>query len=517
MRARIVLLAVVAVLGGSLQAASAASAGCSTVAKPGEWRSYGHDLSNTRTQPDEKVLSTSTVGNVAMKFAFHAPDAVTNGGAFSNTPVVADGCLFLASNTGWVFALNADDGSVVWHTKWNGSSQTLLGGVIVGSPLVENGVVFVGVSRPGTPYVAAMDEFTGDPLWTATVESGQQNALINASPIYYDGMVFMGFAGNEGGSVSRGGFAILDAGHDCGASDDNLTCFNPVAGATGGTRLAHTYTITDQEYAAGYRGASEWCTGVVDTTTGYAYACGGNPSSKRIESRYSDALLKIDMRRGSATFGQIVDAFKGNPEQYVPGVSRQPVCDNFGDQLNAVWSVGCQQLDLDFGASPNLYTDSMGRTMVSDLQKAGVVHTVYGDNMEEAWSTIVAPPCFSCNASSGAYDVDPVTHQVRLFVLGSPPSQMVSLSSVDGRYTWATPVGDGLHFESVSTANGVVYVMDGYGTLHGYDASTGLPVLAKSLSADAGTPVTDASGSTGISIARNTIYAAEGEWVIAYA
>lgn len=496
----------------------------------GEWRSYGGDLNNSRDQVAEGKIGPDTVGRLAMAWSFRTSSVQAGGGGFSNTPVVADGCVYLASNSGFVYALDADTGTLAWKSvKLPGAGQTLLGGVIVGSPVVAKGAVYVGVSRPGTPYVTALDQETGVVLWTATVEgyseaTTQNNALINASPVYLevDGqpMIFMGFAGNEGGSVARGGFAIVDASSGCSAAPEGAepgayatecTTPDPTGGATGGRLLAHTYTINDAEYAAGYRGASVWCTAAADPSTGHVYACGGNPASKRIEHRFSNALLKIDADPSRATFGQIVDSYKGNVDQYYPGLDRQPLCDALGDTLVVVWSLACLQLDLDFGSSPNLFRDSLGNLMLGDLQKSGIYHTVFADHMEAAWSTVVGTPCFACNAASPAYD----DARKQVYTATTTPSAVWALTSENGRYRWAGPIGEPTHFQPVSTANGVVYTMDAAGGLNAFDAVSGVVLMRRPLSIDVNAPATDA-GSQGVSIARNTVYAATGEFVVAY-
>src|SRR5207302_8822546 len=82
----------------------------------GEWRSYGADLSNTRNQTHEQVLSAADAPLLTSAWVF---SSVANGGAgdFTGTPIVADGCAYIASTRGWVFALNADTGKLVWKAK----------------------------------------------------------------------------------------------------------------------------------------------------------------------------------------------------------------------------------------------------------------------------------------------------------------------------------------------------------------------------------------------------------------
>jgi outer membrane protein assembly factor BamB len=477
---------------------------------------YGHDLANTRTQPKEKKIDTSNAATLEPKWVFDATaqDGVRNGGGFQNTPVVADGCLYGSSSTGMVFAINPDNGKLVWATELVGrGGGALIGGVIVGSPTVQNGMVFVGVSKPGAPYVTALDQATGEILWRTTVVTTRKfSAVFNAAPIYSGGMIFQGWLGVEGSGPTRGGYAILDASRHCEDSAE-VKCSSRAAGARGGSILEARWTITDKEYKKGYYGASVWCTAAVDPAEKYIYACGGNPHSEGKEARYANSLLKIDGDPRSKTFGDIVDHYKGRPDQYVAGADRQAVCDNFADETTvAVWSVGCLMLDLDFGASPNLFRDQSGRLVLGDLQKAGVYHAVYADHMAPAWQTTVSGPCFSCNATSGAYA------NGRVFTVGSPAGQLVGIGAKgdnEGRPEWAYPIADGVHYQSVSTANGVVYLVDGFGNLNMVDAATGVPLMRRPMSVDVNGSAVD-TGSQGIAIARNRVYAASGSFIVSY-
>ena len=480
----------------------------------GEWRNYGRDLTNQRNQRDETTLNPSTVANVAKAWSFDAGDPVQSGvlggaGAIQNTPVIADGCAYISTSGGFVFALNADTGERVWASvRLPGSSAgSLVGGVITGSPAVENGLVYVAVSntssnpndpnRPSGPFIAALDQATGAVRWLKSVIDPlkfkqQYRMTVVAAPVVWNGLIFQGIMADENSEGARGGYAILDA-------------FT-------GALLHQDFTISDAEYAAGYRGASIWCTAAVDAETGYAYACGGNPASKQIEARYSNSLLKIDLDRNRSTFGKIVGAYKGTTDQYYPGLDRQPACDRV--PTNLVWSPTCVQMDLDFGSSPSLFTVNVAGQkvkMVGDLQKAGIYHAVFADNMQAAWTTVVGAPGPTWNASSPAAD------DGHVYVVGTPASTAFSLTNAGGRYRWATPIptGSGLYFESVSVANGVLYAIDNTGTLTMLDTATGLPAKHLSLAADMGEVISSPS-SHGVAIARNTVYAAAATYVVAY-
>jgi outer membrane protein assembly factor BamB len=490
--------------------------GCADPKHPGgEWRSYGHDLSNTRSQAKEKTIDASNARELGPKWVFDtaAQKKVLDGGTFQNTPVIADGCVYTSTSTGWVFAINADTGKLVWATQMIGQGGgALIGGVIVGSPTVTNNTVYLAVSRPGSPYVAALDQKTGRVLWRSTVMTTKKfTAAFNASPVYYDGKIFQGWLGVEGSGPTRGGFAIVDASRGC-TDRVNVKCSNMGSGA-GGKILASEWTISEKEYRKGYWGASVWCTAAVDQRTDHIYACGGNPHSEGKEARFANSLLKIDGDPKSKTFGEVIDHYKGRPDQYVPGADRQAVCENFADETTVlVWSVGCLMLDLDFGASPNLFRDAAGRLVLGDLQKAGVYHAVYTDKMKSAWQATVSVPCFSCNATSGAYA------DGRVFTVGSPVGHMVGIGTRKdqaGRPQWAYPMHDMIHYQSVSHANGVVYVIDTAGNLNMVDAETGLLLMRRPISADVEQIALDPA-SQGVAIARNRVYAANGQWLVSY-
>lgn len=517
---RTALLAALAAITSMLPGTSQANpTGCAPDAPGGEWRTYGGGYDGQRNQ-EAATIDADWVSSMAPKWIVPTSLASAKAGSFENTPIVVDGCVYLGSNAGVVYALNADTGALVWGNIVEGQGQSLLGGVIVGSLTVEGGVVFVGVQKPGNSYVAAFDQTTGVRLWRTIVENDQNSSLISSSPIVFDGLLYQGFAGAESGSVARGGHAILDASHDCGGDAFNelgkqvTFCDSPVPGATGGTRLYHGYTISDAEYAAGYRGASEWCSPAYDPVDRYVYSCGGNPASKRIEAPFSNALLKVDADPSRETFGEIVAAYKGDNDQYYPGMDRQPACDLLGDTLVVVWSLACLQLDLDFGASPQLWRDSIGRLMLGDLQKSGIYHAVFAGSMSRAWTQVVGTPGVAFNSSSGAYGV--VGGEGRVFVTGTPGGIQWGLSADQGRYRWAHPILDGIHYQATSFANGMVFVIDNGAFVTVIDGDTGLPIAKRNVAQDTGTPAV-AQSSNGIAIARNMVFVNVGSNTIAYA
>jgi polyvinyl alcohol dehydrogenase (cytochrome) len=483
---RLRLLIALTVAAGSVWAGGVArAAGCAEGGAGGEWPSYSGDLSNSRHQASEDRISPDTAYDIELDWAFAAGSGAGALG-FQSTPVMAGGCVFVASAGGVVFALNADTGELVWQ------SEALGGGIF--AVAVSDGRVLANVSSEGGPSAAALDQTTGQKLWQTVIDT-DSTAYTNSSAVSFDGMLFYGISGGEDGPGADGphpgGFAILDA--------------------TSGQILKRTYTIPPAEQELGYYGASIWGTAVIDDDK-YAYVGTGQPANKAKEHELSNSLIKIDVDPSRATFGQIVDAYKGDPDSYVPGLAQQPACQQVPQDVSPGYG-NCFALDVDFGASPTMFKDGRGNTLVGDLQKSGVYHAVYTDTMQEAWSTILSVPLALGNAGSSANDGKAV-------YVKTTPGLLYSLDPNHGRINWVMPVADAVDYQPVSVANGVVYVVSTHGLLLSFDAGSGLPVGARSLAAD--THDACASPGAGVAVANNRIYTVcdvgvqGGGWVVAY-
>lgn len=477
----------------------------------GDWRHHGGpDSLNSRNQWSESVIGPENAGDLEVAWVWKPTDDGL--GVVANNPIIFQGCLILAGSigsSGHIVVRNADTGEFVWKNDvgLEGNSMSLVSYVITGSPAVSDDFwIYVGVGRTDSPYTAAYRPTVSgewELAWTTTVDDHANSHLVTG-PVLYDAgevvdpetgqtstrsLLFQGFMGAESSSTARGGYAILD----------------PKTGEI----LAKDYTIDQESYDAGYRGASVWGTAAIDPETLYIYAPTGNPSSNQLEHEHANAVIKIDGDPSRETFGQIVDSYKGNPDNYVEQVDLydSPVCSELGE-IGVVWGQLCLQQDLDFGAAPSLMVDEDGRKVVGALQKSGVYHWFDADTMDRIATTVVGAPGIPLNAASPAYDGQ------RAFVNGAPPGQLLGLGRDDALIDWVDPAPAGYSFIPVSVANGVVYMMDPL-RFHITDAQTGVPIDVRTLTQEMGTP-TSASGSAGISIARNTVYAAIESMVIAY-
>ena len=122
-------------------------------------------------------------------------------GDITGTPIVAYGCVYTGTNGGYVFALNADTGEVVWKR------EVPYGGNIFGSALATKNRVFVIVNRTNPaedcakgqpcvgPYAMAVDRRTGKIDWTSKVLDKQPGADTYGSPVVFNGVMLAGVSG----------------------------------------------------------------------------------------------------------------------------------------------------------------------------------------------------------------------------------------------------------------------------------------------------------------------------------
>lgn len=470
--------------------------GCGPAAHPGgEWRMYGHDLRNSRHQPAERSIGPAEARQLAPAWELNA-SAEGGSGSFTGTPIIANGCLYVGSTAGWVLATNADTGELVWKTDLSRS--------------INNSLAVVGGKVYGVSGLRAfaLDQRTGKLVWESDFLDDQDGADVYSAPIVVRFPPKAGtttprdlmFVGVSGGSAElgdeetrykfRGRYVLLDA-------------------ATGRI-LQRRWTIPPKDWEAGYAGGGVWATPAVDLRTGHAYVGSANPFQPQVEHDHTNAILKIDLHPDRRSFGAIVGSYKGTLDTYIEGMNDMPCVDIPGNP--PPWypqGLGaCFDTDLDFGASPNLFPDADGRLLVGEGQKSGEYHVVDAASMERRRIINAGPPSaiggiVGSTAFDGANVHGPITIGGYLW----------SADPLAGRLRWVAPIGDGTHWaHAVSSANGVVYTIDVPGWIRAYDASSGVPLLARPQSN--ARPV-GANLGGGVAIARNAVYGVTGGRVVA--
>ncbi len=512
---------------GGAGGAGAALEQCDGGAHPGgDWRQLNGALAGTREQPAEDKIDASNAGSLEKKWAFSVERGEGEGN-FQSTATVANGCVYVGTTNGWIFALDADTGDLVWKTLTGGGPP---GGHFALS--VVDGRVHANISAPSALRSTALDAKTGDQLWVTDflADSPLDGTVINSSPVVFNGMVLVSNS-IATGPGTRVPYFLFDA--------------------ETGNMLHRGYAIPEKDLEHGYSGGGIWSTAAVDEETGYAYVGTSDSESYTKQHAHNSAIIKIDLARArdadgapildaptcegtvpegesreplpacdNRDFGEVVDAYKGLTDTYVDGLDRQPACEAVGNDVNVgeYAPFACFEQDIDFGASVNLFVDEEGDKVVTANQKACVLHAVHADTMTQKWTqTLSRPAALGCAATAAVGDD-------KIFV-SADPGNVWGLSSI-GWIQWAAPTASATRYQPMTYANGVTYTVDNAGVLWAWDAETGLPVLSQPMSLDASDDAVASDAcvtlSGGVSIARNRVFATcdlgseGGGWLISY-
>ena len=137
------------------------------------WSGWSPDSTNTRFQPGPQAgLTDKTVPRLKLKWAFGFPDATS---AWSQ-PSVAGGRLFVGSQNGTVYALDAKSGCIIWtFTAKSGVRNAPIFGARSGG---SGYAVFFGDTGAN---VYGLDAATGAPIWMTKVDE-HPFARVTGSP-----------------------------------------------------------------------------------------------------------------------------------------------------------------------------------------------------------------------------------------------------------------------------------------------------------------------------------------------
>ncbi|HXA92589.1 MAG TPA: PQQ-binding-like beta-propeller repeat protein, partial [Steroidobacteraceae bacterium] len=164
------------------------------------WITNGGNLFNQRYSPLE-ILNRENVAGLKALWRTGMGSATEPGYAGEAQILVYGDALYVANGANDVFAIAVDSGRILWiyHGNPNPQGGSPLGHASRGVALGE-GKVFVGHTDA---RLAALDQRTGKVLWSIVAERWQDGFAITAAPLYYDGLVIVGFNGGEMGTRGR--------------------------------------------------------------------------------------------------------------------------------------------------------------------------------------------------------------------------------------------------------------------------------------------------------------------------
>ncbi len=299
----------------------------------GDWASYDRDYVGDRYS----ALSEINTGNVSGLRQICTYDSGVKT-SFETGPVVVNGTLYFTTLDA-TFAINPETCKLRWkHTEPLTEAQRVGLGVNRGVA-VADGKVFRGYDDG---KVVALDAKSGRTVWSTPIAKHSNGETIPASPLVWNGAVFIGNAGGDNFGVT-GRIYALDANTGKQKWQFDVVLKSGPA--------ADTWTKKSAQNPP--TGGATWTSYHVDPTTGVLWVGTGNVAPDFVEamhpgdSLYTNSVLAIDARTGKLI-------------AYI-----QPVKNDYHD-----W---------DMATAPALITTRGGQKLAIAAGKDGLVYAIEND------------------------------------------------------------------------------------------------------------------------------------------
>ena len=339
------------------------------VAEPA-WNGWGNDSANTRFQPAKAAgIAADQVPRLKLKWAFGFP----HGSSASAQPTIVSGRVFVGSNAGWVYSLDAATGCVYWSYKPKAMMRNAISfGPVKGSGTTQYAVYF-GDQRG---FVYAVDAQTGQELWVARADD-HFTSIVTGAPMLYEGRLFVPISHWESMNAKASEYP-------CCTHRGSVVAFD----ANTGRQLWKFYTNPEapkptkknsmgtQQY--GPAGVSVWNAPTVDPKRNAIYF-GTGEASVGPAPKTSDAVVAVDM-----TTGKLLWSYQSESNDvYLVNCPPRNKPENCPELEGPDW---------DIGNSPILKTLPNGKRILLAATKNGNVFAVDPDQKGALlWAVNVVP------------------------------------------------------------------------------------------------------------------------------
>ncbi len=328
------------------------------------WNGWGANSQNTRYQSSQAAgLSADRIPQLKLKWAFGFPKGDTAYGQ----PTVVAGRVFIGSDNGYVYSLDAATGCIYWsfHAK-SGVRTAPTVGLVEGQGSTKYAVYF-GDMRANA---YALDASTGKQLWAQEL-SDHYTARITGAPTLHEGRLYVPISATEEAFSASPSYPCCTFRGSVVALEANT-----------GRQLWKTYMIPEapkpvRKNSKGVQlwapaGAAVWNSPTIDARRNALYVGTGDAYTEPA-AKTSDAVVALDLKTGEILW-------------------------SFQAVENDAWMVGCVPVttencpkdlgvDFDFGSSPILFSAQNGRQLLLATPKSGTVYALDPDRKGEVvWS-----------------------------------------------------------------------------------------------------------------------------------
>ena len=444
----------------------------SDLSRSGQWQIAGQNLNNTWSQPAEHSISPANVNNLKTKWVF------TTGGDVSATPTVGGDAVYFPDWGGNLFAVDKNTGRQIWSHKIS-EYDGFEGSVSRVSPAVDGDQVIIGDILSSSQVhnganVISVDRQSGMLRWMTQVEN-HPAAIITGSPVVFDGVIYIGVSSSEESLATNPAYP-------CCSFRGSVVALDEKSGAI----LWKTFDMPDNGGRTDqYSGGAVWQPPAIDPKRGVLFIGTGNNYTAPADviacqnatptadcaapDDFFDTALALDFKTGQIKWAKRLQGFDTWTVACLTSSGPNPNCP----------VPSSQDFDLG-GAGPNLVGNIVGFG-----QKSGIFWALNPDNGNIVWSTPVGP-----GSSLGGIEWGTATDGNRIYVeIGNHdhlPYTLVSgqkitwgawsaLDVATGKILWQTadPTPGTIDTGSVSVANGVMYAGSYSGQMYAFDTATG--------------------------------------------
>jgi polyvinyl alcohol dehydrogenase (cytochrome) len=427
------------------------------------WNGWGPTIENTHFQPAAQAgLSAEQVPRLHLKWTFGFPDTTS---AWAQ-PTIAGGRLYVGSQNGTVYSLDAASGCIAWTFVARGGVR---GSISIGRRATGRRAGYAAYFADQQGFVYAVDAAAGRLLWTRKVDDHPLVRLTGSPALYEDRLYVPTSSYEEGGKppgyaccTFRGSVVTLDA-----QTGDVVWRSYTIPEVP---RLLRAYA--DGTELRGPAGGAIWSAPTVDVKRGALYVGVGNTYSGPLQAT-TDAVLALDLKSGKIRWTRQMAPATPDVFGCTPGDV------NCGDRPGP---------DFDFGASPVLATLPTGRQLIIAGQKSGVVYALDPDKQgQQVWR-------YRAGGGSGlggiqwgiAADADRA--YVPVAEIYSPtPGGLHAIDLATGTRAWYAPpevpvcgkpgrACSGAQFSAVSAIAGIVFSPSNDGAVRAYATRDGAVV-----------------------------------------
>lgn len=185
-----------------------------------DWAAYLNGANHTSYQSTETSITPSRVAGLSMKWRFRPDTATVTGqppARFESSPTVANGVVYIGSGTGMFYAVNESTGAVIWKHQFPWIKKTTCGslGFVSTATVADDpttGLPTVYVAAPDG-YLYALNASDGSTVWRSVVgiPSTTVNDYFNwGSPAVANGKIYMGISSHCDAPLVQGGVRAYD-------------------------------------------------------------------------------------------------------------------------------------------------------------------------------------------------------------------------------------------------------------------------------------------------------------------